>query len=424
MTVTNVHLFHLIKMKYPHFHILAFTHAELDVNSIGWLHREESESSAILQNLLQEGYFQEILFLSTCNRVEFACIARDAEHFASIAAFLRKLYPSLSDDKVEVLTQGAQYFQGEAAVHHFMRVACSIDSMVIGEREIITQVRKAYEWASSENLTGDFLRLLVKQTIATAKKVYTQTDISRKPVSVVSLAYQRMRELNIPLDARILVVGAGITNTTLSRFLKKHGYKHFHIFNRTVEKAQKLAEELNGKAYSLDALKDFTAGFDVLVACTGSDHHLVTPALYDQLLAGETDKKLVIDIAIPQDLHPEILHNHAVHHISVSFLQQQSDENLKFRSKEIQQVERFIQLGQTEFESLQKERAVEIAMRSVPQQVKNIKSTALNEVFKEEMERLDPQSQAVLEKMLGYMEKKYMSLPMKMAKEILLQKSL
>jgi len=407
--------------RYSKFQVIAFTHSNIDVAEIGLLHIEEEHREARLTEIKAVLGWDELIFLSTCNRVEFLFCGNPTKSAEELTTFFTTLYPELSNEKVDEFVQAAAYFEGENAMDHLLRVASSIDSMVVGEREIITQVRNAFESSRAMNLSGDFLRLAIKQTIETAKKVYTETSISRKPVSVVSLAYHRMRDLNIPLDARIVIIGAGVTNTNLSRFLRKHGYTNFTVFNRTFSKAQKLANDLHGKALPFATLTDYKEGFDVLISCTGTDTHLVTPEIYRSLLQNETDKKLVIDIAIPQDLHPTVLKDHDVFHISVSSLQKVSQQNLKERSSEIIHVEEIIEFSMLQFENLNKERNVELAMRAVPQKEKDIKSMAMNEVFKDEIAGLDGNSKEVLEKIMGYMEKKYMSMPMKMAKEILLK---
>jgi glutamyl-tRNA reductase len=228
--------------------------------------------------------------------------------------------------------------------------------------------------------------------------------------------------MNIPLDARIMIIGAGVTNTNMSRFLKKHGFKKFVVFNRTLSKAEDLAKDLNGTALPLSDLPDYKGGFDVIIACTGADTHIITPEIYRTLLNGDEGRKVVIDIALPQDLDPQIVVDHHVTHISVDVLQKISNENLKERSKEIQHVEEIIAEALFEFKHIQKVRSVELAMRDVPEKVKEIKATAMNEVFKNDLASLDDHSKEVLEKIIGYMEKKYMSMPMLMAKEILLKK--
>lgn len=402
-------------------HIIALTHRNLSVNEIGVLHIEESNQQERLGRVKAELQLDEVMFLSTCNRVEFALVQEGEFGEKELHQFLSKLYPELSDEKIDLFTRSAYTFNGEDAVEHMLSVASSVDSMVVGEREIITQVRNAYELGRKLGLTGDLIRILIRHTIETAKKVYTETSIARKPVSVVSLAYHTLRDMNVPLSSRILIIGAGVTNTNMSRFLKKHGFTNFHVFNRTLEKAQSLVADLNGVAHPLSDLKDFDKGFDIIITCTGSENHIITKEIYEQLVQGETDRKIVIDIAIPQDLSPEIIQSHNVKHISVEVLQKISNENLKERSKEIQHVEEIIQDALFEFKEIHRLRAVEIAMRDVPNKVKEIRSTAINEVFKNELSQLDETSRETLEKVIGYMEKKYMSMPMLMAKEILLK---
>ena len=143
--------------------------------------------------------------------------------------------------------------------------------------------------------------------------------------------------------------------------------------------------------------------------------------LYEQLLQKESTRKIVIDLAIPQDLHPDIIDKYPVNYISVDVLQKESNQNLKERSKEVQHVEEILAEALFSFDYLVKERSVELAMREVPKQVKQIKTTAINEVFKQEIESMDEHSKEVLEKVLGYMEKKYISGPMKLAKDILIK---
>ncbi len=404
------------------FHIVAFTHRNLGVSEIGKLHIEDVKQNAYLNNLKERLDLKELMFLSTCNRVEFIFCADALVDYAFLQIFFQTLYAEFTDETVNYFAENADVFSKMEAVEHMLSVASSIDSMVVGEREIITQVRNAFEASKKMNLTGDFIRLVMRQTIETAKKVYTETSIATKPVSVVSLAYHKLKDMNIPLDARILIIGAGTTNTNMGRFLRKHGFKNFVVFNRTISKAQALAQDLHGVGYDLKALKSYTKGFDVIITCTGSEAHLITPELYSQLLQGETDRKVVIDIALPQDLDPQIVINERVNHISVEILQKISNENLKERSKEIQHVEEIIAEAVFEFKHLNKVRAVELAMREVPQKVKEIRETAVNNIFKTDIDLLDDNSREILEKIIGYMEKKYISVPMLMAKEILLKK--
>ena len=400
-------------------HTIAFTHRNFEVTKIGLLHIALDEQHTRLNPVKQDVELEELLMLSTCNRVEFSFVYKGVVDTEFMHQFLRTIYPSLCEEDLTSFVIKLEHYQGMNAVDHAMSVASSIDSMIIGEREIITQVRQAYEHCASIGLTGDLLRIINRHVVETAKKVYTRTSISTKPVSVVSLAYHQLKRLQIPLDARFLVIGAGVTNTTMGRFLKKHGFKNFAVFNRTLEKASTLANELGGLAYPLQELHLYQNGFDVIISCTGADHHVITPALYEQLLQGDQRPKTVIDIAIPQDLDPEIIAKHPVKHISVSLLQQISHENLQERSKELAHVELILDKARKEFDQVLQVRHVELAMRAVPEEIKRIKADAMNEIFKDEINALDAQSREVLEKVLGYVEKKYIAGPMKLAKEIL-----
>lgn len=403
-------------------HIIAFTHKNLAVSELGQLHIEPENQQGILSAAKSNFNLSELMYLTTCNRIEFAMVVEQSFDSDFVDRFIQSIYPTISEESRIKLVQSAEIFQGIEAVKHQLSVASSVDSMVVGEREIITQVRNAFESSKQNGLTGDCLRLMMRHTIETAKRVYTETDIARRPVSVVSLAYHQLRDMNVPMDSRILIIGAGVTNTNMGKFLRKHGFTNFNVFNRTLSKAEQLAEDLGGNAHPLSELKSFTQGFDIIISCTGSEDHILTPKIYDQLLQGETDRKVVIDIAIPQDLSPEITIAHSVHHISVEVLQKISNENLKVRSREVEHVHLIIDEAVDEFKHIFKERSVEIAMRDVPTKVKEIKRTALNEVFKNDLSNLDDEAREVLENVIGYMEKKYMSMPMLMAKEILLNK--
>lgn len=402
-------------------HIIAFTFRHMKVSDIGLLHIEESQQKERLEAFKSGLELDELMFLTTCNRVEFVFCKDTNVDDNYLFNFFSSLYPNHSQERIQMFVKNAEVYHEVDAVSHMLAVASSIDSMIIGEREIITQVRNAYELSQKNGLTGDNIRLLIKHTIQTAKRIYTETSIATKPVSVVSLAYHTLKNQNVALDARFLIIGAGVTNTNMSKFLKKHGFKNFTVFNRTISKAENLANDLDGRALPLGELEKFTNGFDVIITCTGADKHIISPTIYKNLLQGETDKKIVIDIAIPQDLDPRIVQEHDVNHISVEYLQEISNKNLQARAKELECVEDIISESVFDFKGISKEREIEIAMRAVPEKVKEIKQNALENVFAEEIDSLDEESRETLDKVVAYMEKKYMSVPMKMAKEILLK---
>jgi glutamyl-tRNA reductase len=405
------------------FRVIAFTHRNTPLDQVGKFHIDELERVYRLSSLKAELNISEIVFLSTCNRVEFIFRSSETLNEEYTLHFLRTLYPHFSQDEIQYSGQKALLFSGKPAAEHLFRVASSLDSLVVGEREILTQVRTAFEQALNEGLAGDSLRLLLRQIVSTAKEVYTKTDISKNPVSVVSLAYRELKKLNIPLNARILIVGAGVTNANLSKYLQKHGFNNFTVFNRSIERARELAQNLKGEAFPLSLLNKYKNGFDVLVTCTAAAEHIITPELYENLLSGESSNKVIIDLAIPYDVDPAVYSHFNCSPILVESLKQAAEENLSLRKEALQDCEEIIGSRMSEFIEMYRTRQVEKAMQEVPKKIREIHDTAINKVFARELSTLDSESRETLDKMLQYLEKKYISLPMKMAKEILLEKN-
>lgn len=403
------------------FKVIGFTHKILELSELGKLHLEENQVSIRLQQLKAIFGIEEIMLLSTCNRVEFLLSYNGGLSQEFIEKYLHAVYPSISKSEITNFISKALLFEGEEALRHFFNVASSLDSLVVGEREIITQVRNAYELCKKNRLTGDLIRLVIQKTIECAKQVYTQTNIAKNPVSVVSLAYRKLKSLHVKLDSRILIIGAGITNTTMSKYLKKHGFTNFVIFNRTLAHGEKLANDLGAKAFSLTELKNYKDGFDVIVTCTGSSGTIITKEIYQTLVGKDTARKIVIDLAVPNDLDEEILKSYDVNLIAVNNLQEIAKKNLTEREKELSSCQVLIEENILEFGYEFKERQIELAMREVPKKVKEIREIAINEVFARDIGKLDPQSRETLDKVIAYLEKKYISMPMKLAKEILIE---
>tara|TARA_Y100000589_G_scaffold258366_1_gene247699 strand:+ start:1015 stop:2235 length:1221 start_codon:yes stop_codon:yes gene_type:complete len=401
--------------------IIAFTHKTTDISNIGRMHIDSENRKNRLENLMGDN-ISELMYLSTCNRVEFIFVTENKLNNYFLHSFFTNFSNQWSKDDIDWAIQNCSIFEGEDAVRHMFHIASSLDSLVIGEREIITQVRKAFDECSGFGITGSIVRLLINKTIESAKEVYTKTQIAKNPISIVSLAYRKLRELGLKDNSRILIVGAGETNTRMCKFLSKHGLKNLTIFNRTFEKAESLANHIGGNPLPLKKLSDFKEGFDLLVTCTGSEEYLITPEIYKSLLANENSKKTIIDLAIPYDVDPLVIENHPTNYIEIQGLKEISEINSKKREEELSVCESLIEKQVIDFKQSFKERKVELAMSEVPQKIKEIKDTAVNEVFSKELESMTSDSKEVLDKMLAYIEKKYISVPMKMAKQIFLEK--
>jgi glutamyl-tRNA reductase len=400
------------------FKVIAFTHKNLPLELIGKLHLTQDEQTGVLGALKITFGFEELLFLSTCNRIELFVRSSFEINRTLIKELALFLNSRLNNFETEALSSGAEIYEGNEGVEHIFKVAASLDSLVVGEREIITQVRKAYDFCNLLGLTGDFIRLLIKQTIETAKDIYTNTGIARNPVSVASLAYRSLRALGIKNDARILFVGSGETNTTLANYFQKHKFANFTVFNRTLANAEKLAGILKGRAFTLESLKDFEDGFDVMVVCTSSSQPVITKNIFEKLKRKGTSKKVIIDLGMPANVESSVATDPQINYIDINSLKNQAEANLQLRKNEIVKCEEIISQRTEQFNELYTERRIELAFGNVPKEVKAIKDLAINEVFAKEINLMDEQGKEVLNKVLSYVEKKYNAVAIKTAKEV------
>jgi glutamyl-tRNA reductase len=406
-----------------HLKVLAFTHQQIDLKELGKLVICNQTLTSRLNRVREKYDIPEIFYIGTCNRVEFVFSASQELTFDFVKDFIQTLNFCIPGDRIDDFVSKVSTYEDEQAFNHLLRVSCSLESLVVGEKEILAQVRKSYETCRKLGFTGDYMRMVMSHVVKTAKEVYTQTKISKNPISVVSLAYRKLRDLNMCSNSRILIIGAGETNKNICKYLQKHKYSDFAIFNRTLENAELLAADLNGRAYSLDELSTYKKGFDVIVTCTSAVNPILTKSIYESLLNGDTDKKVIVDLAIPNDTCPEVLASYPVHFIEVRSLQEVANLNMQERYHELVHAEQIIEVSINEFRPLLKQRQIELAMREVPNKIKEIRSVAMNSVFADDIGQLDTNSREILEKVMNYMEKKYISVPMVMAKEILVNNS-
>ncbi|MBB5396145.1 MULTISPECIES: glutamyl-tRNA reductase [unclassified Mucilaginibacter] len=400
--------------------VIAFTHKQIELKELGRLVICQENLTTKLQEVKARFGIDELFYLGTCNRVEFVMSTQQVIDKAFAHQFLETLQMGLCPHSTSTFLDAASIYEGQDAMNHLLRTSCSLESLIVGEKEILAQLRKAYEDCRAAGLTGDCLRVVMDCVVKTAKEVYTHTNISKNPISVVSLAYRKLKDLKLCSNARILIIGAGETNRNISKYLQKHKFSNFSVFNRTLEKAQQLAADLGGEAFELSELKNYKKGFDAIITCTSAVEPIITPEIYASLLNGDTDKKTIVDLAIPNDTSPVVLEQFDVNFIEVHSLNEIAKKNLQERYQELVHAEAIIDQNIAEFMVMLKQRKIELAMRQVPEKIKEIRNNAVNTVFAQEVQSLDKESREILEKVMNYMEKKYISVPMIMAKDILI----
>ncbi len=396
---------------------IVITHKSASLDTVGKFVISDADIEHTLKELQQKLELDELLYLATCNRVEFFFVNDIRIDKDFLYKLLKLLQPDCSDKEINIYLSKLITYEGKPALEHLFKVASSLDSMIVGEREILRQLRTAYEKCRELNLTGDLLRIAVDEAIRTAKQIYTDTKIGEKQVSVVSLAVQQLLNLKLDTNANILMIGAGVTNTLMAKLLLKHGFSRFSLFNRSIEKAKVLGDKLNTEAQRLSELKNHRERFDILITCTAASAPIITSDIYTSLLNRDDSRKVIIDLAVPADVEESVIKNNSVEYVSVPELQKIADKNMLYRKNELTQSDKIIQEHLSDFEKLYKERMVVNIMSDVPNKVKAVKEKALNLVFSKDIQDLDAHSKEVLDKVIDYMEKKYVSIPMVIAKE-------
>jgi glutamyl-tRNA reductase len=315
-----------------------------------------------LKSLRDSGVADEAVIVSTCNRVEiFAATPREpAEAFAGLKNFLLRwgetagepLISSPSPQRGEGSGEEVHQFAGDEiytlaepeSLHHLFKVACGLDSMVLGETEILGQLKTAYDLALKHDCTGARLNKAFQRAFHAAKHVRTHTNIQRGSVSVASVAVELAEKIFTSLgDREVLVIGAGDTSEKTARALLSRGAKSIIVANRSIDRAQALAGELGGRAVSFDDWAGEFSKIDIVISSTSAPHHILDCARLEPLMKARRQRPLLlIDIAVPRDIDPEVNFLENVYLYNVDDLQGIADDYLKLRKEEIASCEAII----------------------------------------------------------------------------------
>lgn len=294
-----------------------------------------------LRQLRQQGIADEAVILSTCNRVEIyaATSLGPAKAFAGLKEFLVNCH-----EYRDPLTDELYTFDEPQSLQHLFRVACGLDSMVLGETEILGQLKKAYDLALQHKQTGGRLNKTFQRAFNVAKHIRTETSIQRGSISVASVAVELAEKIFESLEERhVMVIGAGDTSEKTARALVSRGAKSIIIANRSPEHAQVLAGELGGRAVSFDDWAKEFAHIDIAISSTSAAHHILDCAKLEPLMKLRKNRPLLlIDIAVPRDIDPAVNLLPNVYLYNVDDLQSIASDYLKQRQAEVARCEAII----------------------------------------------------------------------------------
>jgi glutamyl-tRNA reductase len=285
---------------------------------------------------------KENMILSTCNRVEIYGAVRETEKaILDLKDFLSRYH----DLSLNAFEKSLYLFIGEEAVRHIFRVASSLDSMVVGEPQILGQIKSAYNMAAESKTSGLILHRLLHRSFHVAKRVRTETKIGDRAVSVSFVAVELAKKIFGTLEKKIvLLIGAGEMCELAARYLVSGGVEKVLVTNRTYERAVSLAQEFRGDAIPFEEINQGLRRTDIVISATDSPQFLI---FHDQVAKVIKDRKqkpiFFIDIADPRDIEPKVGDIENVYLYNIDDLQKVADENIKDREKEAQKAEAIIQ---------------------------------------------------------------------------------
>lgn len=299
------------------------------------------EADTALETLIKEPVIEEVLLLSTCNRVEILLTTGDPP------AAEKAVFTFLSQSKTvpyEEFKDSLYRYSGDDAVRHVFRVASSLDSMMVGEPQILGQIKDAYRMACQGKTPGVILNRLLHRTFSVAKKVRSETGIGGHAVSISYAAIELGRKIFGSLqDRKVLLIGAGEMAELAVEHLKRNRAGDILVANRTFERGVELAGRFKGKAVRFEEIPDCLARVDIIISSTGSTEFVIRPEQVRHALRTRRNRPLFfIDIAVPRDIDPDINRLNNTYVYDIDDLKGVIDENIEDRRKEAIKAERIV----------------------------------------------------------------------------------
>ncbi len=309
--------------------------------------REQFAGSATAESIVREAGCPEALLLTTCNRVEVYGVSHKRISTDEIAGCLTK--NPIRDP--HYYAPPFYRYEAEKCVQHLFRVASGLDSMVVGESEILGQAKKAYELARKSGAAGPYLHRLFQRAFRVAKQVRTHTDIARGAVSVGSVAVDLAQRIFGRLsDCKVLVLGAGEMSERTARALISRGVTDLGVTNRSMDRACELARAVGGRAIPFETWETQCREIDILITSTRSETPLLTTEKLAPLLRDRLDHPLfIIDIAVPRDVDPSVNEMEGVYLYDIDAIRSVAEQSLELRRQQVVAAEAIIAEHVTDF---------------------------------------------------------------------------
>ncbi len=346
----------------------------------------------------------ELVILSTCNRIEFYAASNQLA-FAELEAFLSDTHGV----PVEEFRPHLYRLKDKDAVIHLYEVAAGLNSLVVGEPQILGQVTKALELARGQNAAGPMLNRLFQAAIHTGKRARTETDISRNPASVSSLAASVAERVVHPIaDAQVVIVGAGEMAELAVEALRKRGANRILVVGRTLERAQGLVQRWNAQATTFENIHTALGSADIMISSTSAPHIIINAEMVREAMSKRGPRPLVlIDIAVPRDIDPDVIDIPHVKLYDMDSLNDHLEHSLAERMAEVPQVRSIIDQEVREFKEYMSSLEMIPIIADMRQQAEAIRQNVLKkslsrmpDLTEDERQRIEAMTQALVKKIL------------------------
>lgn len=321
---------------------LGLNHQSAPLNVLEQVSFGADELKDFLGTMRRESAIQEIAGISTCNRTEFYAVSPD--YRGAREALLAHIGEFRGGELPERLSNHSYTHRNDNAARHLFRVAAGVDSLIVGESQILGQLREAYETAVSIGTVDGMLNSLMMRAISFGRKVRSTTNIGKGNVSVASVSLKAAIEFFPDLaERRLLVLGAGETARLAGRHFHKHGVAEMTICNRTHGNAVPMVEEFEARYISVDRMQTAVEDADVVVCAVGAPHYIITRMGLEHIMGARQGRPmLLIDLSVPRNIDPEVNAVAGVKLVGLGDLEAIADDNRRQRLEEIEQVDELI----------------------------------------------------------------------------------
>ena len=296
---------------------------------------DTAETSRALCELKKRFGQAEFVLISTCNRVELYCAGKHCQ--GADAAKLAEFLSEFHNVELDKFRQFLYTYEDEEAIRHLLMVASSLDSLVVGEAQIIGQVKESYRLACAAKTTGKILNRLFHCAFATSKKVYTTTSISNGRVSVAGVAVELAKQLFADISsAKVVVIGAGDTGQLLVQHLLQAGARNITVVNRSYDRGLNVAEQYGIRAEKWEQLNEQLIGANIAIASASVQDYLFRKESFKEIIARRKEGTLlIIDIAVPRNFEPAVNELEGIYLYSVDDLSAVVEQNRKARERDM-----------------------------------------------------------------------------------------